>query len=835
MNNELDMLNSLTLPTFVAGKEVKAAQLNTIVEVFRAAIEVLRDRVDFIRHFDNGAEYADEGDIADNISATYKILGFIRDINTNLSNLQNSFTSYTISTNARIGSWSSIYNPNLTNIVDALNNLNSVTANNTASIININNLLDGVTVGVIEDLKADIDKIQQTYATDLELAQEIINLAGVGRTTETIKGNADAIINLNADIQNYLQGLNSKADLVNGTVPMEQLPAGIRNPNKGRYPSLESLESAWPAGSEGLQSGDYAVVGTGDTSEFYSYDAAEARWETSGFSGTVNSVNNVDPDSNGNVTLNTDNITEGVNKYFTDDRVASSPAVIANTAKRSYPLTDENKLATIEENATVGADWNTNLLNIPPNLVYTEDLTAYVLASSLATVATTGSYSDLIDKPTIPSAVSQLVNDSQFVTADTTGLLHYYQSGDIDSFLANKVDKVTGKGLSTEDYTSAEKNKLSTIQSGAQVNDPNTTLQGNTFNGANQLVQLDSLGRLPALDARNLTNLSLSLPLTTKGDILVHNGTELVRLPSGAQGQLLSVDTSSDSGLKYIDNPYNNSPTTLLGLLDTPESYIGHARNILMVSDNESGMEFVSLQEAITGSFTNADLTNGILTINHNLGSAIMPYVITDESNNVMIPNDINFGDGVITVTLTDFIPITGTWKYAFGTRSITDPDVFDRTFYINGVPSDSSGHITIDASTVGALPDTTLIPTATSHLINNSGFITNAVDDLINYPLSSSLHAVALSGSYTDLDNLPTIPTTLAELISDSTHRLVTDTEKATWNAKQEALISGTNIKTINNESLLGSGNITISKVSGYQIQKDGTDGVGIINFKTS
>jgi len=39
-----------------------------------------------------------------------------------------------------------------------------------------------------------------------------------------------------------------------------------------------------------------------------------------------------------------------------------------------------------------------------------------------------------------------------------------------DSKLSNKVDKVSGKGLSTNDYTTAEKNKLNAIESGAQVN-----------------------------------------------------------------------------------------------------------------------------------------------------------------------------------------------------------------------------------------------------------------------------------------------------------------------------------------------------------------------------
>lgn len=56
-------------------------------------------------------------------------------------------------------------------------------------------------------------------------------------------------------------------------------------------------------------------------------------------------------------------------------------------------------------------------------------------------------------------------------------------------------------------FTDTLKNKLDGIEDGAQVNDANTTLQGNTFNGANQLVQLDGDGKLPAIDGSQLTNL----------------------------------------------------------------------------------------------------------------------------------------------------------------------------------------------------------------------------------------------------------------------------------------------------------------------------------------
>lgn len=51
---------------------------------------------------------------------------------------------------------------------------------------------------------------------------------------------------------------------------------------------------------------------------------------------------------------------------------------------------------------------------------------------------------------------------------DDDGLLYVKQK--LDTKFADKVDKVTGKGLSTEDYTTSEKTKLSGIEAGAEEN-----------------------------------------------------------------------------------------------------------------------------------------------------------------------------------------------------------------------------------------------------------------------------------------------------------------------------------------------------------------------------
>lgn len=42
-------------------------------------------------------------------------------------------------------------------------------------------------------------------------------------------------------------------------------------------------------------------------------------------------------------------------------------------------------------------------------------------------------------------------------------------------------------------------------------------------------------------------------------------------------------------------------------------------------------------------------------------------------------------------------------------------------------------------------------------------------------------------SGNYSDLQGKPTIPTKLSELSEDTSHRVVTDGEKSTWNAKSD------------------------------------------------
>lgn len=105
-------------------------------------------------------------------------------------------------------------------------------------------------------------------------------------------------------------------------------------------------------------------------------------------------------------------------------------------------------------------------LTVDGNLIVNDELTVnnnkIVTEDSLSAVAISGSYNDLTNKPTIPAAVTV---DSALSSTSTNPV----QNKVIDTALANKVDKVSGKGLSTNDFTTTEKEKLAGIAAGANA------------------------------------------------------------------------------------------------------------------------------------------------------------------------------------------------------------------------------------------------------------------------------------------------------------------------------------------------------------------------------
>ena len=158
---------------------------------------------------------------------------------------------------------------------------------------------------------------------------------------------------------------------------------------------------------------------------------------------------------------------------------------------------------------------------------------------------------------------------------DSTGLALVWAK--IKELVATKVDKVEGKGLSTNDYTSSEKTKLSGIATGAQVN----VLEGIQKNGTtvsitNKIANIEVPTKTSDItnDSGYITSSSIPTATTTtpkmngtaavgsetkwaKGDHVHPTDTTRVPTTRKVNGHALSADvtiTKGDVGLGNVDN-----------------------------------------------------------------------------------------------------------------------------------------------------------------------------------------------------------------------------------------------------------------------------------------
>ena len=98
----------------------------------------------------------------------------------------------------------------------------------------------------------------------------------------------------------------------------------------------------------------------------------------------------------------------------------------------------------------------------------------------------------------------------------------------------------------------------------------------------------------------------------------------------------------------------------------------------------------------------------------------------------------------------------------------------------VNGM----TGDVTLTASDVGALADTVTVPTRTSQLTNDSGFLSAipaeyVTETELNTALApkantSDLATVATSGDYDDLSNKPAIPSVPVQSVNGKTGAVV-------------------------------------------------------------
>ena len=171
-----------------------------------------------------------------------------------------------------------------------------------------------------------------------------------------------------------------------------------------------------------------------------------------------------------------------------------------------------------------------------------------------------------------------------------------YLIGKIKTILGTKVDKVTGKGLSTEDYTTAEKTKLGTVAENANnysLPTASSTVLGGVKIGAGLSVSSGVLsatggGTADAVDWENVTNRPTKVSQFTNDSGFQTSSQVEAKIKAVVGTAPEALDT-----LKEIADSLNNDPD-FAGTITTQLAGKVNTSDLTAITDTEIDAMFTS-------------------------------------------------------------------------------------------------------------------------------------------------------------------------------------------------------------------------------------------------
>jgi len=539
------------------------------------------------------------------------------------------------------------------------------------------------------------------------------------------------------------------------------------------------------------------------------------------------------------------------------------------------------------------------------------ELSNYATVESLATVATSGSYTDLTDKPTIPvvpTDVSAFNNDAGYITQEEVIINEafpnsWHKTGTMADLIADinaDTNAVAGKVYMDTVLFSDLPGEMQQAELKAEIISQSGNSKVIVFTVISSEVSPYHWEYTSAYGQTNswrewVTPAAMQSALSVKANsadlaTVATSGdyADLTNKPTIPAAQIQSDWNQSDnSAADYIKNkPVNVSAfTNDAGYLTQHQSLADYSTTqemntaIATATNDMATMTWVGEQGYLTQHQDISDLFNGAeydtqtKRINFKHGNTVLAYIdatafIKDGMvSNVEVKNVTISGESVLCLVITFNtdagkepinIPISSIFDASnYYTKTETDNtfvkpadlatvatsgDYTDlsntpnlATVATTGDYGDLTNKPTIPAAQVQSdwdeadttskayiqnKPTIPTVPTNVSAFTNDAGYTTNEgtiTGITMNGASKGTSGVVDLGTVITDIsgkqDVIDSSHKLNADLVDDttSTNKFVTASDKSTWSGKQDALVSGTNIKTINNESILGSGNITI------------------------
>ena len=463
---------------------------------------------------------------------------------------------------------------------------------------------------------ASVSHTHTNYATTEALNALATTVDGKANAVHTHSGYAST-----ADITTLQTALNGKANI---------------NHTHSEYASVDHVHSQY-ANADDVEALETSISGKANATHTHTKaDITGLNNELSALADDIADANTVIAGkAEATHTHTLDDISETTTKkIFTADEKTKLSEVEAGANNYTHPANHSASMITGLSTVATSGDYN-DLSNKPTSMTptahthATSDVAGLETAlSGKASTSHTHSLDDVsetatkkimtADERTKLSGIATGANKTVVDTAMSSTSTNPVQNKAVNSALSNKVDKITGKGLSTNDYTTDEKTKLAGIATGAnKYTHPSYTAKSSGL----YKITVDSTGHISGATAVAKADITaLGIPSTnttyvnattdTAGLMSAADKTKLNGIAIGANKTTVDAALSSSS-----TNPVQNKVinTALAGKASTSHNHNSAyiAKSLQMTADdgdvavNWSNQDVVAKIKALgTGMYT---------------------------------------------------------------------------------------------------------------------------------------------------------------------------------------------------------------------------------------